>query len=311
MTWVLVALLGYFFNAVSALFDKFLLSDRIGAPAVYAFFVSLFSLFALFFIPFGFRLGEFWNSGLLIFSGMLFIYGLVAFYYAVKNHEVSRVAPLLGTVVSVVGFGAAFLPGNIGGNTLSMWSVLALVFLILGGLLISFDLPLRSGETISKLVLIAGLFIGVSALLLKYGYGQTNFVSGVVWQRFGMFLGGFSLLLVPLFRLQIFDQLTHFSQKPGRAGSTGLFFVLNKVCAGVAAFLISYATFHGPVSFVQALAGMQYVFILGLAVPLAFRYPTVYREKLSLWDWLQKGAAIILIGLGLWLMTTQGIKILL
>ncbi len=311
MTWVLVALLGYFFNAVSALFDKFLLSDRIGAPVVYAFFVSLFSLFALFFIPFGFHFGDFRNSGLLVFSGMLFIYGLVAFYYAVKNHEVSRVAPLLGTVVSLVGFGAAFLPGNIDGNTLSVWSFLALVFLIIGGLLISFDLPLRKGETISKLVLIAGLFIGVSAVLLKYGYGQTNFVSGVVWQRFGMFLGGCSLLLTPSFRQQIFDQLAHFSQKPARARSTGLFFVLNKVCAGVAAFLISYATFHGSVSFVQALAGMQYVFILLLAFPLVRLYPDIYQEKLSLFDWLQKAGAVVLIGIGLWLMTTHGIKILL
>ncbi len=311
MTWALVALLGYFFNAVAALFDKFLLSDRIPAPAVYAFFVSLFSLFTLFFIPFGFVLTPWANVGVFLLSGMLFVYGLVAFYYAVKSHEISRVAPLLGTVVSLVAFIAVFLPGNVDGNVLSLPSVLALFLLIGGGLLISFDLPLRAGENIPKLILAAGVAMGISMILLKQGYQEANFISGLVWSRVGMFLAGMSFFVIPLYRQQIMGQFTHFSTKPGKATSTGLFFVINKICAGVAAFLIAYATYLGSVSFVQALSGMQYVFILALAFPLAMRYPQTYGEKLSFWDWFQKAGAVVLIGIGLWLMTMSGIKLLL
>ena len=55
MTWILVSIISYFFGAVAALLDKVLLSGRIGHPSVYAFFVSLFSLLTLLFIPFGFQ----------------------------------------------------------------------------------------------------------------------------------------------------------------------------------------------------------------------------------------------------------------
>lgn len=310
MTWALVALLGYFFGAVSSVFDKYLLSDRIPTPAVYAFFVSLFSLFALGFVPFGFEFAGVRTISILLSSGVLGTFALVAFYQAVKQHEVSRVAPLVGTTVSLVAFTAVFLPGMAGENTFEMWYLLALVLLIIGGLLISFDLPLRRGEHVSRYVFLAGALMGLSLILLKEGYAHTNFQSGLVWSRLGMTLGGLLLLLVPLFRQQILAQFRGFSHRSSRAASTGTLFVLNKVSAGVASFLVSYAMFLGSVSFVQALSGMQYVFILLMMIPLSFRYTSIFGEKLYFWDWVQKAIAIIIIGLGLWLATLSGVPLL-
>lgn len=310
MTWALVALLGYFFNAVSAVFDKYLLSDRIPTPAVYAFFVSLFSLFALFFVPFGFHFSDGRTVATLLLSGMVFVYGLVAFYQAVKKHEISRVAPLIGTVISVVAFLAVFLPGASGEVHIEARYIMALLLLIIGGLLISFDLPLRRGEHVSRFIFIAGVLMGVSLLLLKEGYAHTNFVSGLVWSRLGMTAAGLSLLLVPSFQKQILSQFQRVSLRSARSGSTGALFVLNKTVAGVATFLISYAISLGSVSFVQALSGMQYVFILVIMLPLSFRFPALFGEKLFLWDWIQKIVAVIIIGVGLWLATTSGISLL-
>lgn len=311
MTWVLVALLGYFFSAISTVFDKYLLSDRIPTPAVYAFFVSLFSLFALGFIPFGFQFSDARTTVILLFSGMLFVYGLVAFYQAVKQHEVSRVAPLVGTAVSLVAFLSVFLPGMSGEGSVGPWYLLALILLITGGLLISFDLPLRRGEHISRFVFLAGILMGVSLLFLKEGYAHTNFQSGLVWSRLGMTVAGLSLLLIPLFREQIFAQFRGFSHRSTRATSTGVLFILNKITAGVATFLIAYAISRGSVSFVQALSGMQYVFILLMMLPLSLRYPAIFGEKLFFWDWIQKGVAVIIIALGLWLATRSGVTLLL
>ncbi len=311
MTWALVALFGYLFSAVSAVFDKYLLSDRIPTPAVYAFFVSLFSLFALGFIPFGFQFGEGKTIGILLFSGMLFVYGLVAFYQAVKQHEVSRVAPLVGTIVSLVAFLAVFLPGASGENHLGIWYVVALLLLIFGGLLISFDLPLRRGEHISRYVFIAGVLMGLSFLFLKEGYAHANFQSGLVWSRLGMTLAGLTLFLVPQFRKQIFAQFQGFSHRSSRATSTGFLFVVNKVTAGIASLLLAYAISLGSVSFVQALSGMQYVFILAMMIPLSFHYPGIFGEKLFFWDWFQKVVAVVIIGLGLWLATASGVPLLL
>lgn len=311
MSWVLVALLGYFFSAVAAILDKYILSGPIKAPATYAFFVSLFSLFTLFFIPFGFQFYGWQTTGILLLSGALFLYGLVALYKAVQEKDISRISPLVGTVISLVAFGVAMtLPGTFAETSFSFQHILALVLLIGGGLLVSFDLPLRKGEHISKYVFIAGFAMAFSALLLKYGYGQANFVSGLVWSRIGMFLAGASLLLVPVWRREILGGSEQTTSSSRVAFHTGAIFVTNKVCAGVATFLIIYATKLGPVSFVQALSGMQYVFLLMLAFPLSFRFPQIFGEKLYFWDWFQKICAIVLIGLGLWLSATSGVRLL-
>lgn len=310
MTWALVALLGYFFSAVSAAFDKFLLSDRIPTPAVYAFFVSLFSLFALGFAPFGFHLLDIGTTITLLLSGMTFVYGLVAFYAAVKRHEVSRVAPLVGTIISLVAFLAVFLPGMAGEVAVDSRYILALVFLIVGGLLISFDLPLRRGEHISWYIVLAGILMGMSFLFLKAGYAGTDFVNGLVWSRLGMTLAGLTLFIVPLFRRQIVAQFTGFGHRSSRAASTGGLFLLNKTTAGLGTFLVAYATYLGSVSFVQALSGMQYVFLLFLTFPLSFRYPQIFGERLHFWDWFQKVVAVGIIGFGLWLATMSGIPLL-
>ena len=310
MTWALVALLGYFFSAVSAAFDKFLLSDRIPTPAVYAFFVSLFSLFALGFAPFGFHLLDIGTTITLLLSGMTFVYGLVAFYAAVKRHEVSRVAPLVGTIISLVAFLAVFLPGMTGEVAVDSRYIMALVFLIVGGLLISFDLPLRRGEHISWYIMLAGILMGMSFLFLKSGYAGTDFVNGLVWSRLGMTLAGLTLFIVPLFRRQIVAQFTGFGHRSSRAASTGGLFLLNKTTAGLGTFLVAYATYLGSVSFVQALSGMQYVFLLFLTFPLSFRYPQIFGERLHFWDWFQKVVAVGIIGFGLWLATMSGIPLL-
>ena len=307
-----IALAGYFFSALVAILDKYLLSGPIQAPAKYAFFVSLFSLFTLFFIPFGFEFVTWKVIGLLLISGILLLYGLVAFYYAVKQREVSRIAPLVGTVISLTAFVAVFLPGVFLGESISFIHIFALVSLISGGLLISFDLPLRSQEHIPIVsVILAGMAMGLSLLLLKLGYAQANFVSGLVWSRVGMFLAGCSLLLIPVFRQQIVLGWNYRGMPSRATVYTGGVFVANKILGGIASMLIVYATFLGPVSFVQALSGMQYVFLLALAIPLSVRFPHIFGEKLFFWDWFQKVCAIALIGLGLWLTATSGITVLL
>lgn len=308
-----MALAGYFFNAIAALMDKFLLAGRIKTPAMYAFYVSLFSLFALVFFPFGSGFFGWFPTVVALLSGILFLYGLVALYSAVQHHEVSRISPLVGTMASVVAFGAALVPGILLKSSLpDVVLVLALILLIAGGLLISFDLPFRRGESIPfGSVVLAGLGMGCSLLLLKYAYIESDFISGLVWSRIGMFIGGISLLIIPRYRKEILQshQETESSQS-NRSFTTSAYFIVNKTCAGIGTFLVSYAAFLGPVSFVQALSGAQYFFLLLLAFPLSFRFPLIYDEKLLFWDWFQKFVAIGFIAAGLGIAAANGVTLL-
>lgn len=310
MAWIGAALLGYFFNAITAILDKYLLSGPIKAPAVYAFFVAIFSLFALGFVPFGFQFFGWTITGILLISGAIFLYGLVAFYAAVQVWNISRIAPLVGIVVSFVAFGALFLPG-FSEAQFTTGHIVALLFLIIGGGLLAFDLPLKPHEYVPWQVLVAGVAMGASLLLLKYGYTQVDFVSGLVWSRLGIFLAGLSLLLVPTFRRQIVSSMKGGSAPATRNISTGIVFVATKTLAGIGSFLVVYATFLGPVSFVQALSGMQYLFLVLLAFPLCHFFPLVYCERLLFWDWVQRIGAILLIGIGLWLAAMSGVTLLL
>ncbi|MFZ1655118.1 MAG: hypothetical protein WAT84_04810 [Candidatus Moraniibacteriota bacterium] len=306
MHWLTFALAGYFFNAVTVLFDKFLLAGRIKEPVVYAFFVSILSLFAIVLVPFGFQPIPWQTVVVFVISGMLFLYGLVAFYNAVQRSEISRVAPLVGITVSVIAGVASLAFGPAAYVTLSPGHFFSLLLILAGAFLIAFDLPLKKNDALMKSTLLAGALMALSLLFLKTGYRNADFVNGLLWSRLGFIIGGFSLFIIPDYRRVILENTRGLSSSNRRDVSTGILFVLNKIFGGIATFFLTYAAFLGPVTFIQALNGVQYAFVLVLAIPLAFRYPKVFEEKLYFWDWFQKGLAVILIALGMWLAVTQG-----
>lgn len=310
MHWITLALAGYFFNAVTALFDKYLLAGRIKEPVVYAFFVSVLSLFAVVLVPFGYKPIP-WQTGVVfVISGILFLYGLVAFYNAVKRSEISRVAPLVGITISVIAGVASLAFGPAANLSFSPGHFLSLLMLLAGAFLIAFDLPLKKNDALMKSTLLAGALMALSLLFLKTGYRNADFVNGLLWSRLGFIVGGFSLFIIPQYRRAILDNTRHLSSSNKRDVTTGFLFLLNKIFGAVATFLLTYAAYLGPVTFIQALNGVQYAFVLVMAIPLAIKFPKIFGEKLFFWDWFQKAAAIVLIGLGTWLAVTQGVDFL-
>ncbi|MGB4833701.1 MAG: hypothetical protein WBP40_01565 [Candidatus Moraniibacteriota bacterium] len=311
MHWLTFALAGYFFNAVTALFDKFLLAGRIKEPVVYAFFVSVLSLFAIVLVPFGYQPIPWQTMVVFVISGVLFLYGLVAFYNAVKRSEISRVAPLVGITISIIAGVASLAFGPAATLSFSPGHLLSLLLLLTGAFFIAFDLPLKKNDALMKSTLLAGALMALSLLFLKTGYrNNVDFVNGLLWSRMGFIIGGFSLFIIPEYRRAILANTRGLSSSNRRDVTTGILFILNKIFGAAASFFLTYATFLGPVTFIQALNGVQYAFVLILAIPLAFRYPKIFGEKLYFWDWFQKGVAVILIGLGMWLAVTQGVDFL-
>ena len=309
MSWISFAILGYFCNAVSQLLDKVILTEKhIPKPAVYAFYVAMFSLFSLVFAPFGITLIPLFYLVIFFLSGGLFVLGLLFFYYAVKAGNVARIAPLVGLVTSVtVLLAGGIFPHLFGEFAFTKEILAALVFFVMGGILISYDLPLRKNDTFPLSAVIAGFLLGISLLLLKYGYTEISFINGLVWSRLGMVAAGLALLLVPVYRREILVHHEPKKMKSKQNIKTLLLFIANKSCAGFASFLIIYATKEGSVSFVQALNGIQYVFLLFLAIPMSVLFPHIFGEKLSFWDWFQKGVALTLIALGFWFASFGGV----
>ncbi|HBP00755.1 MAG: hypothetical protein UY41_C0017G0017 [Candidatus Moranbacteria bacterium GW2011_GWE1_49_15] len=307
--WLTIAVSGYLLIAVVAVLDKYLLHSRISKPAIYAFYVSIFSLFALAFIPFGFSFPAAKVAVWAIASGFFFIYGLLALYRAVQENEVSRVAPLVGTIIPLVSVVYAFF---FLGERLGLLGVAAVLILAAGGFLVSFDLPIKNLKLFKgfKYSVLAGVSQAISLGLLKEVFNNTDFINGFVWNRLGFFLAGLSLLLFPVFRKQIKKSFNQKGTSGSRVASTGALFTLNKVLAGVGSFLIVMAISRGSVSAVNAAGSIQFVFVLIFVSVLSVWHHHIYREKLAFSDWMQKFLAVMFIGVGLWMLSLAGPNVL-
>lgn len=311
--WLGFAVGAYFINATTTILDKFLLSsDRLPRPAAYAFLTALFSLAIIVFFPSGIAgislIGAFFSLA----SGVSFAYALVFLYKSVQCNSVSRVAPLVGTATAATAL-LPFLALTVSVDVATaLLGLSAFALMVVGAFLAAVDLPLKDRllevHCVStwKDIILAGFLFAFSNFLLKlnYVFDGAGFAEGVVWSRFGLFLGGLSLLLIPVWKDDVMAFFRSLRRGPAapplkRLESTFVLFLVNKVLAGVGALLLALAIYTGPAGLVQALVGTQFVFVAVLAAILDNWYPEVFHERLTVHDWAQKIGAILLISGGL------------
>ena len=289
MSWVFIAIAGYFLNAVAILVDKFLLTKRIGEPVTYTFFVSILSLLVLALWPFNYVKPSFELLAYAFPAGLAFAAGLFFLFTALHSNDASRIGPLVGGLTTMF---ALFFSILILNDQLVFKEFIGIFFLVAGSIVLAF-----SFKGIFKLnlwpALTAAFFFGLSAVLTKYLFLRTSFITGLVLTRLGTASGGFLLLLVPS-AVKAIKTEWQGSRRP-----LSLTFVLGQSAGALAAILISYAISLANVSVVTALQGLQHVFIFLLAVFLSYFTPKIISEELSSKILALKILSIILISLGL------------
>ena len=302
--WLLIVIGAYFFGAVANVGDKFLLgSKRISSAPVYAFYVAVFGLGAFLLAPFGLSLPNGNIMVLCLISGLLFTIGITFLYFAIERAEASRVVPVFGALIPLT---SLVLADFLGTEKLTAMQTAGTILLIFGGLLISFDLPLKLGK--KKFfsgfyhACAAGFIVAVSYLMFKYiaGNGE-SFVNWYVWTRFGGLFGIIGLLLVPSWRKDIFNSFLSIKKDKKHAAKTGGIFIGNKIAGGVSTLMLNYAIQIGSVTLINALVSLQYVFVLIMVAVLSKTRARIFQEKLLFWDWAQKIAAIAIIAIGMFL----------
>ena len=308
MNWIVVSLVAYLLLSLCFILDKFLLKKSIPKPAVYAFYMALLSSGVLFLIPFGVRWVNFSFFIRSSFFGIIFIWALVYFYKAVKKNQISKVAPLVGTVTQIATFFLAVIFLN---HSISNLNLVGLALLIVGGFLVSFDLPLNYksltkglSSSVESGVLFAIAYSGFDYIYQEFKIvsgDQNVFINGFFWTRIGLILGGFSLLLVNKYRIEIKKSIfgKHKKHKESRSVKTLALLLLNKIFGGTSSILINHAILLGGAVFVQAVSSVQFVFVLILATLVSIKHPDIFDEKLYFWDWAQKIGAILLIAGGI------------
>jgi drug/metabolite transporter (DMT)-like permease len=274
MSWILLASIGQFLNAVVAIIDKYIVSDEnaLPRPFVYAFYSCLLTggwafIYFAGLLPGLAELGapSFANIqaptlvvvAMAFLAAYTFFLALVSMFDALKHADASNVMPIIGSVSALSAFGMSYLFLDVSLPANFIWGV---VILASGTLLVAQTLP-RSSVTLH--VIHAGLFFGLHAITMKGLFLETSFDDGFFWSRVAFVLFALSLLLIPAYLDKIRAQTKETSKK------TGGIVLVAKILAGVAAFLLLKATDMGEVSVVQALDGLKFVFILIISILFA------------------------------------------
>ncbi|MBF8280419.1 MAG: hypothetical protein HW383_192 [Candidatus Magasanikbacteria bacterium] len=296
MPWLLATVLGHIFTASAIIFDKFFVSKIFRRPATFAVVIGAFSIFAVVLIPFGVGYPGFFRLLVNIASGAAFTLALVFLYSSLKHGEATRVAPFMGGLIPIFTFLFAYLALS---EKLAAHEMLAFVFLIVGGALVALN---RGGQF--EKTHIQGFFYGAvaavlfafSAVMAKYAYIREPFIEAFFWQRIG------GALVVPF--LLSDAGVRHESREflHQLFGRTGAYLLLGKLTGATGFVLLQYAIKTGSVTLVQALAGLQYVFLFVLATFATIFFPKILKEHLNGMRIAQKILAIILVGLGLFLL---------
>lgn len=302
MSWLAIATIAYFLLSLEIILDKFLLSsNRISHPAVYAFYSGTFGLFAFVFSPWGFHSVHFMEIISRFIAGIIFIYGMLALFFAINKSEASRVTPVVGAVVPIVLFFLSLVFLN---ERLHLREMIGLVFLIIGGISISYDF---SHERVQKLFkgfywsILAGMLLAISAVLIKGFYRHDNFYNVFIWTRAGAFLGVLSFFLVPQWRKKIVLSLLKFKKPQKEHRTSGFMFALTKATGGTGNFLKERATSFplASVTIINAMVATEYVFIFLLGIVFSLWLPNVFEEKKDWKSVMQKLTAIVLITSGI------------
>lgn len=304
MTWIIIAIFSYFLIALEIILDKFLLSSkRVSHPAIYAFYSGLLSLTALLiFSPFGFHLISFSSALLSFAAGMIFTYGILCLFFAINKSEASQAIPVVGAVIPLTTYFLSLIFLN---ERLHNLQLIGVVVLIAGGLLISFDLPLK----INKRKFFSGFYYSIGAGFLlaiaftsfKHFFDQDNFLNVYIWTRIGLCIGAMTLLIVPSWRRVIFNSFTGLhknNEEKKKNVKTSMLFVATKILGGAGSILTNKAIAMGSVTIVNALVSTEYAFILLMGIVFSMWFPQVFQEKRDMKTIFEKIAAIIMITIG-------------
>jgi drug/metabolite transporter (DMT)-like permease len=301
MAWLFFAFSGPVLWAVSTHFDKYLVERyfKHSDVAVLLVFTALIGLLTLPFIAY-YERAIFAPGGgriaLITLPGVLYMGATLFYLRALQSDEASVVAPLFQTV-PLFGYLLAYF---VLGERPSGVQVTGGILIVAGTAIVSVRFGQKARRFKLRLVLLmlcCGLAAAVSGLIFKLFAVEVAFWTTTFWMFVGEAIFGAALLCVGTYRRQFVELF--------RANATALLAVngSNELINLGGALGSRYALMFAPLSIVQAIGSTTTLFVFVFGVLLSVLFPRLGREALSWRDLLQKGAAAVLVALGVLLVT--------
>lgn len=280
--WILYTNVGYFLFALSSLVDRFLLLGPLPSSSLYALYVAMLGVLALFLAPLGFSLIAPQFLLLSLVCGALSIFALWALYEAIFRSEVSRVVPASGALQPIFVFLFSFL--FFGKEALFSWEIgAAYLLFIVGGFLLAHEKGAQRnwGAKVFLLIVLATVLFALTFVLTKYIFIKTSFVNGLIWTR----LGG--LFVIPfLVKWGRAVQAMRQSNEAIRKLSWRIIFIVGSIqlVSALGGMLVLYAASIASVShlpLINAMLGTEFIFLYLMAYVLHQKYPRLLQEKME------------------------------
>jgi drug/metabolite transporter (DMT)-like permease len=295
LSWITIGLAGYFLLAFTGVADKFLVSKVVRAPVAYAFYTAITGPFSLLLLPFGGKLLNFPDMLVALAAGASFIIGILFSYTAIGQTSVSRVVPIQAGLGPLFTLSLSFF---ILSERLSTFQTAGFLFLVSGAVLISFRR--ENGHWSNKAFInaaISAFFFALTSVLTKYTFDHSNYITGLAWPSLGFLIPLIFILPSKKNRQKIFNA-------PKEAGKKNVvLYYATRATGTIGGFLQKYAISLGSVSVVNALQGMQFVFLLIFTSFISIYFPNVLRERINSETIALKLTAIAFISCGLFLLT--------
>ncbi len=309
-TWLLLAVGAQIIYAVVAIFDKYIVtSKKILKPISYAFYISILSAFSVVIfllswikLPFSdLQIPSFYNLTspsilvlvMSLLSGFAMFQALFYLFKSLSRADTSDVVPVIGAVSAMVTLVLEFLflDCSFTENTLIGFGLL-----LIGTLLVS---SLRFKLSVFLMVITSGSLFAIYYTAIKFIFNLTNFDTGFLYSRFGLAIAALLILLLPKTRKAIFENP---SKTPKRKRKAGVYVLLNKTFSGIASIMTLKAVELGSVAIVQALSGVQFIFLILFSVTFGRVTPYEFGENVTIKDVMQKVLAVFVIIFGLFFM---------
>lgn len=287
MNHIPFTLTAYFFNALAVVANKFLLNKTIPEPVVYVFYISLVSLLAILALPFT-KIPTLDTFIIASVSTLLWTSGAYFMFAALKNGQVSRVIPIIGTLIPLILLIAASVT-----SAVSQTQILSVVILLIGMFFLTRS-DLQGGFKKKELLLeiLSAAAFALSYIVLRQAYLKLNFFSVLVWSRLILLPLGILLLLVPRLRREIITSkgpaINFFSKE-------GLIFIGGQLSGAFSELLLLFSISLANPALVNSLQGTQYIFLLIFGL-------IFFKEKYTTASLISKITGIAAIGIGLYLL---------